>query len=141
MESFLDPAVGGPDAQIVSTPAELPDRGHWVTPAVISRVDPDSRLAQEEVFGPVLSILAAGSDDEAVEIANNTIYGLGGAVWGNSDEAALEVAGRVRSGQVDVNGGAFNPAAPFGGFKQSGIGREFGGFGIADVCEIKSVQR
>ena len=141
VESFLDPAVGGPDAQIVSTPAELPDRGHWVTPTVISRVDPDSRLAQEEVFGPVMSILAAGSDDEAVEIANNTIYGLGGAVWGDSDEAALEVAGRVRSGQVDVNGGAFNPAAPFGGFKQSGIGREFGGFGIADVCEIKSVQR
>jgi aldehyde dehydrogenase (NAD+) len=108
---------------------------------VISRVDPDSRLAQEEVFGPVLAILAARSDDEAVQIANNSIYGLSGAVWGADRDAALAVAGRLRTGQVDVNGGAFNPGAPFGGYKQSGIGREIGEYGIADVCEIKAVQQ
>ncbi|MFE3828490.1 aldehyde dehydrogenase family protein [Streptomyces sp. NPDC059092] len=138
--SFLVPGAGGPAAVTVTSPVELPGRGHWVSPTVISRVDPDSRLAQEEVFGPVLSILAAGSDDEAVMIANNSIYGLGGAVWGD-DETALTVAARLRTGQVDVNGGAFNPAAPFGGYKQSGTGREIGEHGIADVCEIKAVQR
>jgi len=89
----------------------------------------------------VLSILAAGSDDDAVAIANNSIYGLGGAVWGSDDDAALAVASRVQSGQVDVNGGAFNPGAPFGGCKQSGTGREIGACGIADVCEVKAVQR
>ena len=140
VESFLQPGVGGSDAVIVSRPHELPERGYWVSPTVVSRVDPDSRLAQEEVFGPVLSILTARSDDDAVAIANNSIYGLGGAVWGD-DEAALEAAGRIQTGQVDINGGAFNPGAPFGGYKQSGIGREMGEYGIADVCEIKAVQR
>lgn len=141
VESFLDPTVAGPEAVTVTTAVELPERGHWVSPTVVSRVDPDSRLAQEEVFGPVLAILAARSDEDAVDLANNSIYGLSGAVWANSEGAALEVAGKVRSGQVAVNGGAFNPAAPFGGYKQSGIGREFGDYGIADVCELKSVQR
>jgi aldehyde dehydrogenase (NAD+) len=141
VESYLDPASGGSDAVTVYGGAELPERGYYVSPTVISRVDPDSRLAQEEVFGPVLAILAAGSDDEAVAIANNSIYGLGGAVWGADDDAALAVAARLQTGQVDVNGGAFNPGAPFGGFKQSGTGREIGAHGIADVCEIKAVQR
>jgi aldehyde dehydrogenase (NAD+) len=141
VESFLDPAAGGASAVTVYGGAELPERGYYVSPTVISRVDPDSRLAQEEVFGPVLAILAAGSDDDAVAIANNSIYGLGGAVWGSDGDAALAVAARLQTGQVDVNGGAFNPGAPFGGFKQSGTGREIGEYGIADVCEIKAVQR
>ena len=141
VESFLAPGTGGPDAVTVTTPVTLPERGYYVSPTVISRVDPDSRLAQEEVFGPVLAILAARSDYEAVEIANNSIYGLSGAVWGTDQEAALAVAGRLQTGQVEVNGGAFNPGAPFGGYKQSGIGREIGEYGIADVCEIKAVQR
>ncbi|GAA5114565.1 aldehyde dehydrogenase family protein [Pseudonocardia adelaidensis] len=140
VESFLEPGAGGADAVTVTSPLGLPERGYYVSPAVVSRVAPDSRLAQEEVFGPVLAVLAAGSDDDAVALANNSIYGLGGAVWG-PDEAALEVAGRLQTGQVDVNGGAFNPAAPFGGYKQSGIGREIGEYGIADVLEIKAVQR
>jgi aldehyde dehydrogenase (NAD+) len=140
VESFLEPGVGGAEAVVVTTAAELPERGYFVSPTVVSRVDPGSRLAQEEVFGPVLSILAAGSDDDAVRIANDSIYGLGGAVWG-PQEQALEVAGRIQTGQVDVNGGAFNPGAPFGGYKQSGTGREIGEYGIADVCEIKAVQR
>jgi aldehyde dehydrogenase (NAD+) len=141
VESFLDPAAGGASAVTVYGGAELPERGYYVSPTVISRVDPDSRLAQEEVFGPVLAILAAGSDDDAVAIANNSIYGLGGAVWGSDGDAALAVAARLQTGQVDVNGGGFNPGAPFGGFKQSGTGREIGEYGIADVCEIKAVQR
>jgi aldehyde dehydrogenase (NAD+) len=141
VESFLDPATGGSAAVTVTEPVALPERGYYVSPTVISRVDPDSRLAQEEVFGPVLAILPAGSDDEAVVIANNSIYGLSGAVWGADEDAAHAVARRLRTGQVDVNGGMFNPAAPFGGYKQSGIGREIGEHGIADVCEIKAVQR
>ncbi|TQM11273.1 aldehyde dehydrogenase family protein [Pseudonocardia kunmingensis] len=141
VESFLAPGAGGRDAVAVTGPVALPDRGYFVAPTVVSRVDPDSRLAQEEVFGPVLSILTADSDDDAVAIANNSIYGLGGAVWSTDDDAALAVAGRLRTGQVDVNGAAFNPAAPFGGYKQSGTGREIGEYGIADVCEIKAVQR
>ena len=104
---------------------------------MFSRVDPDSRLAQEEVFGPVLSILAAESDDDGVEIANNSAYGLSGAVWGADQDAAVG----LHTGQVEVNGGAFNPGAPFGGYKQSGIGREIGEYGIADVLEVKAVQR
>ncbi|MEU6697553.1 aldehyde dehydrogenase family protein [Pseudonocardia sp. NPDC046786] len=140
VESFMVPGAGGDQAVTVTGDVDLPDRGHWVVPTVISRVDPESRLAQEEVFGPVLSILAADSDDHAVAIANNSIYGLGGAVWGG-DDTALAVAGRLRTGQVDVNGGGFNPGAPFGGYKQSGVGREIGEHGIADVCETKAVQR
>ncbi|WP_224391210.1 aldehyde dehydrogenase family protein [Pseudonocardia sp. ICBG1293] len=140
VEAFLVPGAGGDHAITVTGGIDLPDRGHWVVPTVVSRVDPDSRLAQEEVFGPVLSILAADSDDDAVRIANHSIYGLGGAVWGG-DDTALAAAGRLRTGQVDVNGGGFNPGAPFGGYKQSGVGREIGEHGIADVCETKAVQR
>jgi aldehyde dehydrogenase (NAD+) len=147
VETFLDPATGGPSTRTVLGGAaraggvQLPERGYYVAPTVFGGVDPDSRLAQEEVFGPVLSILAAESDDDAVEIANNSPYGLSGAVWGTDQDAAVAVAARMQTGQVDVNGGAFNPGAPFGGYKQSGIGREMGDYGIADVLEVKSVQR
>jgi aldehyde dehydrogenase (NAD+) len=126
--------TGGPDGP-------LPKRGYYVTPTVFSRADPGSRIAQEEIFGPVLTILAADDDDAAIELANDSIYGLGGAVWSGDDEHGLEAARRIRTGQVDLNGGAFNPRAPFGGYKQSGIGREIGDYGIADVLEIKAVQR
>lgn len=141
VQSFIKPGTGGPGAVTVYGDAAVPERGYYASPTVISCVQPDSRLAQEEIFGPVLSILPAGSDDHAVAIANDTVYGLGGAVWGSDTDAALAVAVRLRTGQVDVNGAAFNPAAPFGGFKQSGTGREIGTYGIADVCEIKAVQR
>ncbi len=134
VESFLTPG------KIVSTPLDLPDRGYYVTPTVYSEVDPDSRLAQEEIFGPVLSILVAESDEHAIELANNSIYGLGGALWTEDVDGAVDWAARIRTGQVDVNGAPFNPRAPFGGYKQSGVGREIGDFGIADVLEIKAVQ-
>jgi aldehyde dehydrogenase (NAD+) len=120
--------------------APVPAQGHFVAPTVFADVDPDSELAQEEVFGPVLAIIPFGDDDEAVAIANNSKYGLAGAVWG-SDERALAVARRLRTGAVDVNGGSFNPFAPFGGYKQSGIGRELGAYGLAEFQQVKAIQR
>ncbi|MBW6433213.1 aldehyde dehydrogenase family protein [Actinoplanes hulinensis] len=120
--------------------APVPATGHFVAPTVFADVDPDSELAQEEIFGPVLSIIGFDSDDEAVAIANNSRYGLAGAVWG-SDERALAVARRLRTGAVDVNGGAFNPFAPFGGYKQSGIGRELGAYGLAEFQQVKAIQQ
>ncbi|GAA0416734.1 aldehyde dehydrogenase [Actinoplanes capillaceus] len=120
--------------------APVPATGHFVAPTVFADVDPDSELAQEEIFGPVLSIIGFDSDDEAVAIANHSRYGLAGAVWG-SDERALAVARRLRTGAVDVNGGAFNPFAPFGGYKQSGIGRELGAYGLAEFQQVKAIQR
>src|SRR4051794_6650936 len=120
--------------------APVPDRGYFVAPTVFADVDPNSELAQEEVFGPVLSIIPFAGDDEAVAIANNSRYGLAGGVWG-SGERALAVARRMRTGAVDVNGGAFNPLAPFGGYKQSGIGRELGAYGLAEFQQTKAIQR
>ncbi|MFF5079814.1 aldehyde dehydrogenase family protein [Actinoplanes sp. NPDC000266] len=120
--------------------APLPGKGHFVAPTVFADVDPDSELAQEEIFGPVLSIIPFSSDDEAVAIANNSKYGLAGGVWGSPDRA-LSVARRLRTGAVDVNGGAFNPFAPFGGYKQSGVGRELGEYGLAEFQQVKAIQR
>jgi aldehyde dehydrogenase (NAD+) len=119
---------------------DVPERGWFVAPTVFADVDPDSELAQEEIFGPVLSIIPFRDDDEAVAIANNSRYGLAGGVWG-SDERAMAVARRMRTGAVDVNGGAFNPVAPFGGYKQSGIGRELGSYGLAEFQQVKAIQR
>ncbi|MGH9055502.1 MAG: aldehyde dehydrogenase family protein [Acidimicrobiales bacterium] len=115
-------------------------KGYFVKPTVFSEVRPDMTIAQEEIFGPVLSILPYDSEDEAVEIANGTPYGLAGGVWAGTSEAAEAVARRLRTGQVEVNGGAFNPNAPFGGYKQSGIGREYGRFGLEEFLQVKSLQ-
>ena len=98
-------------------------------------------IAREEIFGPVLSIIPYDTEEEAIEIANDTPYGLAGGVWAGTQERAIEIAQRLRTGQVDVNGGSFNPLAPFGGYKQSGIGRERGAFGIEEFLETKSIQR
>jgi len=125
--------AGGPDAPV-------PGAGWFVAPTVFADVDPASELAQEEIFGPVLSIIPFDSDDQAVAIANDSKYGLAGGVWG-APEHALDVARRLRTGAVDVNGGAFNPMAPFGGYKQSGIGRELGGYGLAEFQQVKAIQR
>ena len=97
-------------------------------------------IAREEIFGPVLVILTYRDEDEAVQIANDTSYGLGGAVWSGSDDRALRVARRMRAGQVDVNGGSFNLLAPFGGCKQSGYGREQGKYGLEEFLECKAIQ-
>ncbi len=109
-------------------------------PTIFSGVRRDMTIAQEEIFGPVLSIMPYGDVDEAVDIANATIYGLAGAVFAGSQERGIEVARRMRTGQVDVNGGQFNPVAPFGGYKQSGTGRELGRYGLEEFLEIKSIQ-
>ncbi len=126
--------AGGPDAPV-------PERGHFVAPTVLADVDPDGTVAQEEIFGPVLAVIPFTDDDEAVAIATNSRYGLAGAVWSRDEQRALAVARRMRTGAVDVNGGAFNPLAPFGGYKQSGIGRELGTFGLEEFCQIKAIQR
>jgi aldehyde dehydrogenase (NAD+) len=138
---YLTPEPAGSARLVCGGPGgDLPERGYYVTPTVYSDVDPGAPLAQEEIFGPVLSILAADSDDHAIEIANNSIYGLGGALWIGDADRALDYAARIRTGMVDVNGAQFNPRAPFGGFKQSGIGREIGDYGLDDVLEVKAVQ-
>jgi aldehyde dehydrogenase (NAD+) len=121
--------------------AAVPEHGYFVAPTVFADVDPASELAQEEIFGPVLAIIPFADDDEAVQIANNSKYGLAGAVWSGSDERALAVARRMRTGAVDINGGPFNPAAPFGGYKQSGIGRELGPWGLHEFQQTKAIQR
>ena len=130
-------------AELVTGGAQIPDgltKGYFVKPTVFGRVHPKSTIGQEEIFGPVLSILTYGDEEEAIRIANDTPYGLGGAVWAGSDERAVAVARRIRTGQIDINGGAWNMEAPFGGFKQSGYGRENGVYGLEEYLEYKSMQ-
>jgi acyl-CoA reductase-like NAD-dependent aldehyde dehydrogenase len=121
-------------------PPEGAERGYFVQPTVFSDVDPKSTIAQEEIFGPVLSIIPYDDEDDAVRIANDSQYGLAGGVWSGDPEHAQRVARRIRTGQVEINGATFNPLAPFGGFKQSGHGRELGKFGLEEFLEIKSLQ-
>ncbi|MFG1709638.1 aldehyde dehydrogenase family protein [Nonomuraea sp. M3C6] len=115
-------------------------QGAYARPTIFADVAPDAVIAQEEIFGPVLTIIPYADDDQAVEIANSTMYGLTGAVFG-SEERAFAIARRLRTGQVDINGAQWNPLAPFGGYKQSGNGREFGHHGIEEFLETKSIQR
>ena len=122
-------------------PADVDPGGFYVAPTVFSEVRNDMTIAQEEIFGPVLSILPYDDEEEAVAIANDTPYGLGGGVWSADPERALAVARRLRAGQVEVNGGAFNPDAPFGGYKRSGYGREYGVFGFEEFLQVKALQR
>ncbi|SDH88378.1 aldehyde dehydrogenase (NAD+) [Actinokineospora alba] len=128
-------------ATVAYSAADLPERGAYAPPTVFAGVRQDMRIAQEEIFGPVLSILPYADEDEAVSIANSTIYGLAGAVFSGDQDRAIAVAKRLRTGQVDVNGGAFNALAPFGGYKQSGNGRELGKYGLEEFTEVKSIQR
>jgi acyl-CoA reductase-like NAD-dependent aldehyde dehydrogenase len=114
--------------------------GYFVKPTIFGKVKNSMTIAQEEIFGPVLSIIAYQDEEEAIRIANDTPYGLAGAVWSADDAHAQQVARRIRAGQVDVNGGAFNMNAPFGGFKQSGHGREAGVYGLEEFLEYKSLQ-
>ncbi|TAN54112.1 MAG: aldehyde dehydrogenase family protein, partial [Betaproteobacteria bacterium] len=127
--------AGGADA-----PEGVPAGGYYVKPTVFGRVRPGSTLEQEEIFGPVLSIVTYRDEEDAIRIANDTPYGLAGAVWSRDEARAQRVARRIRAGQVDVNGGAFNMNAPFGGFKQSGHGREAGVYGLEEFLEYKSLQ-
>jgi len=114
--------------------------GFFVQPTIFSNVSPEMTIAREEIFGPVLSIIPYDTEEEAIRIANDTVYGLAAGVWSATPERAKQVARRLKAGQVEVNGGSFNPAAPFGGYKQSGLGREAGKFGLEEFCEVKSMQ-
>ncbi len=114
--------------------------GFYVRPTVFADVRSEMTIAQEEIFGPVLSILPYEGENDAVRIANDSIYGLAGAVWSADRDRAVQAARRIRTGQIDINGAAFNPLAPFGGFRQSGHGRELGAHGLREFLEPKSVQ-
>ncbi len=126
--------AGGADA-----PAGL-ESGYYVRPTVFADVRPEMTIAREEIFGPVLAILPYADEDEALELANDSIYGLAGGVWSGDRNRAIAFARRMRTGQVDVNGGRFNPVAPFGGYKQSGNGRELGRAGLEEFLETKAMQ-
>ena len=128
-------------ADVIAGGAEPPAlaKGYFVQPTILG-IKPTDTLAQEEIFGPVLVVIPYKDEEDAVAIANNTIYGLGGGVWSGSDEHAMKVARRLRTGQVDINGGPFNGNAPFGGYKQSGNGRENGVYGFEEFLEFKSMQ-
>ncbi|MFC8530105.1 aldehyde dehydrogenase family protein [Nocardia sp. NPDC057227] len=127
------------DGATLVTGGEKVDPGWFYTPTLLTNVDPDSEIAQEEVFGPVLVVLPHDGDDDAVRIANNSIYGLAGAVYSADEERAVAVARRIRAGAFSVNGGLyFAPDTPFGGFKQSGIGREMGTAGLEEFLESKT---
>lgn len=128
-------------ARLLTGGAErIRDVGYFVAPTVFADVDPTSELGQEEVFGPVLAVIPFDGEDEALEIANGTPYGLAGAVWAKDTDTAIAFARGVQTGQLDVNGGAYNPIAPFGGYKKSGIGRELGRVGFEEFLQTKSVQ-
>ncbi|UZJ32090.1 aldehyde dehydrogenase family protein [Streptomyces endophytica] len=124
--------AGGPEAPL--------EAGYYVRPTVFADVTPEMTIAQEEIFGPVLSVLRYEDEDDAARIANGTVYGLAGAVWAGDEAEAVAFARRLETGQVDINGGRFNPLAPFGGYKQSGVGRELGRHGLAEYLQTKSLQ-
>ena len=126
--------VTGGEEQPAATP-----RGFFVRPTVFANVRNEMTIAQEEIFGPVLSIIPYDDEEQAVQIANDTVYGLSGAVWSADPERAARVARRLRTGQVQINGGRGEPGTPFGGYKQSGNGRESGKFGLEEFLEVKAL--
>ncbi|MCC7243234.1 MAG: aldehyde dehydrogenase family protein [Acidobacteria bacterium] len=121
-------------------PAHL-GTGYFVEPTIFADVAPGMTIAREEIFGPVLSIVPCDTEADAVRIANDSIYGLAGGVWAGTKERAMEVARRMRTGQVDINGGRFNILAPFGGYKKSGIGREIGPLALEEFFQLKAIQQ
>ncbi|MFD4262457.1 aldehyde dehydrogenase family protein [Streptomyces sp. NPDC058534] len=128
-------------ARIVAGGPEAPhEQGYFVSPTVLADVTEDMTVAQEEIFGPVLSVLRYEDEEDALRIANGTVYGLAGAVWAGDEAEAVAFARRMDTGQVDINGGRFNPLAPFGGYKQSGVGRELGAHGLTEYLQTKSLQ-
>jgi aldehyde dehydrogenase (NAD+) len=130
-------------ARLITGGAEPPEgleRGYFVSPTVFSEVEAEMTIGQEEIFGPVLAIQPYEGEDDAVRIANSTEYGLAGGVWSADNDRAIAIARRIRTGQIEINGGAFNPLAPFGGYGQSGHGRENGRYGIEELLQVKSLQ-
>ncbi|XVV15571.1 aldehyde dehydrogenase family protein [Actinoplanes sp. CA-131856] len=139
VDSYIRRGIADGARLVYGGPGRPFEKGAYVRPTVFADVDPASAIAQEEIFGPVLTIIPYADEEEAVAIANGTMYGLTSGVFGER-EHALAVARRLRAGQVDVNDGHWNPLAPFGGYKQSGNGREFGRPGLEEFLETKAIQ-
>lgn len=140
VRGYIDQGVAA-GARLVAGGSEPPQpAGYYVAPTVFADVTPEMAIAQEEIFGPVISMLRYEDEDDALRIANGTVYGLAGAVWAGDEGEAVAFARRMETGQVDINGGRFNPLAPFGGYKQSGVGRELGTHGLAEYLQTKSLQ-
>ncbi|WP_371550794.1 aldehyde dehydrogenase family protein [Streptomyces sp. NBC_00554] len=140
VRSYIEKGVAEGARLVVGGPESPREQGYFISPTVFADVTPDMTIAQEEIFGPVLSIIRYEDEEEAVRIANGTVYGLAGAVWAAEEAEAVAFARRLDTGQVDINGGRFNPLAPFGGYKQSGVGRELGSHGLTEYLQTKSFQ-
>jgi acyl-CoA reductase-like NAD-dependent aldehyde dehydrogenase len=131
-------------ARLVTGGPQIPpglEQGNYVTPTLFADVDNSMRIAQEEIFGPVLAVIAYDDEEDAIAIANDSEYGLSGGVWSASAERALDVARRIRTGTVTINGSPISFDGPFGGYKASGNGREYGLAGLTEYVELKSVTR
>lgn len=141
VEGYIDTGIREGARTVVGGPGrpEGLNHGWFVRPTLFAGVDQNSRIAQEEIFGPVLSVLSYEDEEEAIAIANNSVYGLSGSVFSKDIEKAISVADRVRTGVLEVNGAPFGFHAPFGGVKQSGLGRESGWEGFEPYVELKSI--
>ncbi|MCX4232518.1 aldehyde dehydrogenase family protein [Streptomyces ortus] len=137
---YIEKGVGDGARLVAGGPESPREQGYFVSPTVFADVTPEMAIAQEEIFGPVLSIIRYEDEADALRIANGTVYGLAGAVWAGEEPEAVAFARRLDTGQVDINGGRFNPLAPFGGYKQSGVGRELGSHGLSEYLQTKSLQ-
>jgi aldehyde dehydrogenase (NAD+) len=140
VRNYIEKGVAEGARLVAGGPESPSPQGYFISPTVFADVTPEMTIAQEEIFGPVLSILRYDDEDDAVRIANGTVYGLAGAVWAGEEAEAVAFARRLETGQVDINGGRFNPRAPFGGYKQSGVGRELGAHGLSEYLQTKSLQ-
>ncbi len=128
-------------ARLLAGSAVAPDReGFYVAPTIFTDVKSEMKIAQEEIFGPVLVVIPVDDEDEALRVANDTVYGLSGAVWTSDEARGVNFARKMRTGQVQINNGAFNAHAPFGGYKKSGIGRELGKYGLEEYLEYKAIR-
>ena len=141
VRSYIETGLRDGARLVAGGPGAPPDllTGWFVRPTVFADVDNGMPIAREEIFGPVLSLIPYEDDDDAVRLANDSPYGLAGSVWTSDPERGLAVARSVRTGTFGLNGYTPDPLAPFGGYKQSGLGREWGGFGLDEYVELKAV--
>jgi aldehyde dehydrogenase (NAD+) len=140
VRGYIEKGIAEGARLVAGGPGSPREQGYFVQPTVFADVTPEMTIAQEEIFGPVLSVIPYEDEEDAVRIANGTVYGLAGAVWAGDEAEAVAFARRLDTGQVDINGGRFNPRAPFGGYKQSGVGRELGAHGLSEYLQTKSLQ-
>ncbi|MFA7324219.1 MAG: aldehyde dehydrogenase family protein [Candidatus Nanopelagicales bacterium] len=136
---FIETGVAEGARLLAGGPERPEGTGYFVQPTIFTDVRSSMTIAQEEIFGPVLVVIPVDTEEEALLVANDSAYGLSGAVWSGDKERALAFARRIRTGQVAINGGAFNASAPFGGYKKSGIGRELGKHGLEEFFEYKAL--